>query len=246
MAVACTSAYGFGVALTRRVAWWVPSLFLMAVVIGFVLGLLLTGPSGENRTDRIVAMSWGEGRYGPAFYGAQVYLSPESGGYRVKARVHLGRGNGSFFDCGELGIASSESEAVRKWGTIEWRTDGIHIGRGTNDFFRPKDFTRISSLICTDSGTPSKVPSIVGLSLTVLGVNNTAQRAQSGRLSPSVLFEFSVVQSGGAYTRIATTEGPESAEEERWAADVKCWPTACLHDIFCGCHLGFCDGCFPG
>ena len=40
-----------------------------------------------------------------------------------------------FHDCGELGRVKTAEEAVAKWGKIDWREDGLHIGTGTNAFF---------------------------------------------------------------------------------------------------------------
>lgn len=82
-----------------------------------------------------MAVSWGDGKFGPAFYGAYVYLEPVATGYVVRARVAIGRGNGYFHDCGELGRTASEAEAVAQWGKIEWHEDGLHIGNGTNHYF---------------------------------------------------------------------------------------------------------------
>ncbi len=72
----------------------------------------------------------GDGRYGPAFYGAQVYLLPADGEYEVRARVMLGRGNDYFHDLGPLGRVATPEEAVGRFGTIQWRPDGLHIGDG--------------------------------------------------------------------------------------------------------------------
>ena len=80
-------------------------------------------------------MSWGDGKYGPSFYGALVYLRSQNGGYSVRARVYIGRGNNYYHDCGEFGTVLAEPEAVARWGTIAWREDGLHIGEGTNEFF---------------------------------------------------------------------------------------------------------------
>jgi len=80
-------------------------------------------------------MRWGDGKNGPSFYGAHVYLESRSSGYSVQARVYIGRGNDYFQDCGELGTVQTDAEAVARWGTIEWREDGLHIGSGTNQFF---------------------------------------------------------------------------------------------------------------
>jgi hypothetical protein len=113
-------------------------LIALALLIGLVVGWLCAHTVSATRLDRVVAMSWGDGKYGPAFYGAHVYLEPTSGGYSVRARVEVGRGNGYFHDCGELGTARTDAEAVARWGTIEWRGDGLHIGSGTNESFLPR------------------------------------------------------------------------------------------------------------
>lgn len=88
--------------------------------------------------SKLLAVSWGDGKYGKAFYGAIVYLEPATFGQRVKARVQIGRGNPMFHECGELGRAATAEEAVAKWGKIDWQDDGLHIGTGTNAFFLPR------------------------------------------------------------------------------------------------------------
>lgn len=108
----------------------------LAVAIGF--GLFAAGwVSGRSpnadRIDRLVAMSWGDGKHGTAFYGAQVYLEPlePDGGYSVRARVHIGRGDYYFayvHDMGEIGRAATDAEAVARFGSIVWRADGVQFG----------------------------------------------------------------------------------------------------------------------
>jgi hypothetical protein len=94
--------------------------------------------SGDN-VEQIVAMRWGDGKYGQAFYGAQVYLQPSDGEYVVRARVHIGRGNGYFHDCGPIGRTKTAEEAVGKWSAIEFRDDGLHIGVGPDAYFLRRD-----------------------------------------------------------------------------------------------------------
>ena len=108
---------------------------VVALLVGFIVGWIRASSVGATRLERVVAMSWGNGKYGPSFYGAHVYLEPASSGYSVRARVYIGRGNDYFHDCGELGTAQTDSEAVARWGTIDWREDGLHIGSGTNQYF---------------------------------------------------------------------------------------------------------------
>jgi len=108
---------------------------ILAVALGFTAGWMLASRRSETRMDRVVAMAWGDGKYGQAFYGAQVSLEPAASGYTVRARVYIGRGNDYFYDCGSIGKAADDVEAVKKWGTIEFRPDGLHIG----DYFLPRE-----------------------------------------------------------------------------------------------------------
>jgi len=108
---------------------------VVALLVGFVVGWVEASSKNATRLERVVAMSWGDGRYGPSFYGAHVYLEPLTNGYSVRARVYIGRGNNYFHNCGEIGTAQTDSEAVARGGTIDWREDGLHIGRGTNHYF---------------------------------------------------------------------------------------------------------------
>jgi hypothetical protein len=107
----------------------------IALLVGFIVGWILANSVSATRLERVVAMSWGDGKYGSAFYGAHVFLEPRKSGYSVRARVHIGRGNDYFHDCGELGTVQTDAEAVARWGKIEWREDGLHIGNGTNHYF---------------------------------------------------------------------------------------------------------------
>jgi hypothetical protein len=111
---------------------------VVALLVGYLVGAVVEGNASRKELGRLVAVSWGDGKYGPAFYGAHVYLEPVTSGYSVRARVYVGRGNDYFHDCGELGRVQTDAEAVARWGTIEWREDGLHIGRGTNHYFLPK------------------------------------------------------------------------------------------------------------
>ena len=111
---------------------------VFALFICFVVGWIKSSHVNETRLDSVVAMSWGDGKYGAGFYGAHVYLDPVDTGFLVRARVYIGRGNDFFHDCGWIGTASTDAEAVAKWGRIEWREDGLHIGSGPNEYFLPR------------------------------------------------------------------------------------------------------------
>jgi len=113
--------------------------FVVVAVVAFLLGgvaaSIRLNDASETQVARIVAMSWGDGGYGPAFYGAHVYLVPLTSGYSVRARVYIGRGCDYYHDCGELGTVQTDTEAVARWGTIDWQADGLHIGSGPDSYF---------------------------------------------------------------------------------------------------------------
>jgi len=101
---------------------------LACLLLGYAIGWIFGVERNKAMTNRIVAVSWGDGEYGEAFYGAYVYLVPESGDYSVRARIYIGRGNDYWHECGEIGRAETDVEAVEKWGTITWTDDGLNIG----------------------------------------------------------------------------------------------------------------------
>ena len=111
------------------------SIACVALLMGFIMGWVRANNVSATHLERVVAMKWGDGKYGPSFYGAHVYLEPASSGYSVRARVYIGRGNDYFHDCGELGTVQADAEAVARWGEIDWREDGLHIGSGKNEYF---------------------------------------------------------------------------------------------------------------
>lgn len=117
------------------------TLFVVALltgIVGFVAGWGAVAATSAKRAGRVVAVSWGDSAQTKAFYGAFVYLRQKSDHYSVRARVYLGRGGEDFYECGELGKAGTPAEAVERWGTIEWKPDGLQIGGGTNRFFISK------------------------------------------------------------------------------------------------------------
>jgi hypothetical protein len=114
------------------------TLFIIAVltgIVGFVAGWGAVAAKASKRAGRVVAVSWGDAPHAKAFYGAFVYLRQKPQGYSVRARIYLGRDGANFHDCGELGITATPAEAVERWGQIEWQTNGVRIGAGTNRFF---------------------------------------------------------------------------------------------------------------
>ena len=97
-------------------------------VLGFVTGAYCLSRDHSAQVGDVIAMDWGDGKYGKAFYGAQVYVVPAGARFIVRAQIHIGYGNGYLHDGGVLGIGNSFEEAVQKWGKIEWRPDGLHVG----------------------------------------------------------------------------------------------------------------------
>ena len=102
--------------------------------LGFAGGGWFLSHGRSERVGDVVAMVWGDGKYGESFYGAQVYVEPVGSRFVVRARIHIGHGNALFEDCGVLGTEDNFAEAVRKWGKVDWQPDGLHIG----SYFLPR------------------------------------------------------------------------------------------------------------
>jgi hypothetical protein len=102
---------------------------------GILLGVLI-GRLAPRETTQTIAMRWGDGKYGSAFYGAEVYSVRVGSELSVRGRVWIGPGNAYFHDCGELGRVALHEDAVARWSTIRWQEDGLYIGTGSeNDYF---------------------------------------------------------------------------------------------------------------
>jgi len=122
--------------MTRKILLLTGALVLMT--LAYFIGQVVANFAAEKRESQLVAVSWGDGRYGPAFYGAYVFLVPANDGFSVQAKLKIGRGNSMYRECGELGRARTAEESVARWGNIEWKTDGLHIGRGSDEYFLPQ------------------------------------------------------------------------------------------------------------
>jgi hypothetical protein len=104
-----------------------------AVVLGFIGYGAGLWQSYINR-ERTLAMAWGDGRAGKAYYGAKVMLKPDAQGYTVNVKVVMGPYglDGDDFvryhDFGTIGHVATTEEATQKYRTIVWKKDGLHIG----------------------------------------------------------------------------------------------------------------------
>jgi hypothetical protein len=103
-------------------------IFVAGLLVGGVVGWYLPRSNTEF-TERVIAASWGDGKYGPSFYGAQVYLEPVRDGYSVRGQVWIGPGNPYIHDCGELGRVENYRQAVQKWSKITWKERPLHRQR---------------------------------------------------------------------------------------------------------------------
>ena len=111
---------------------------LAALLVGVLLGsvgALLWRATPQSPDDGTVAAAWGDGKYGPAFYGTKVYEQAGKSGLDVFVTVAIGQGNGYTHDPVLLGHVASHAEAVARFGRIEFRPDGLHVG----DWFMPRD-----------------------------------------------------------------------------------------------------------
>lgn len=110
-------------------------LVVLCLTIGYCAHWFVTRDRGRQAVHSIIAMSWGDGRYGKAFYGAEIYIKPTGTEYAVRGRVWIGRGNATWHDLGKLGTVATPAEAVEKWGRIEWTPEALVVGPGDPEPF---------------------------------------------------------------------------------------------------------------
>ncbi len=103
-------------------------IYLLSISICCIFGFTAGFLSSPNESENLLTVSWGDGKYGKAFYGAQVFAYPETGKYRVEARVAIGHGNGYYHNCGVIGRVATWAEAKDKYGNITWTPSGLNIG----------------------------------------------------------------------------------------------------------------------
>src|SRR5438067_1784565 len=113
-------------------------LWLSISLATYCAGWLTANARNEEELNRVIAVSWGDGQYGKAFYGARVFEVPRSTGLSVHAIVAISPNGVRFHDCGEIGRAESHADAVSRWGQIAWREDGLHIGSDLDGYFMPR------------------------------------------------------------------------------------------------------------
>jgi hypothetical protein len=112
------------------------------VLISFVAGLFVAYRSSSHRRSRVLAMSRSflnvSGYSNPAPAVASVALDAVDGRHRAQLELEVTTDYGTGYTQRQLGSAASIDEAIRRWGSIDWREDGLHVGRGTNEFFMKK------------------------------------------------------------------------------------------------------------
>jgi hypothetical protein len=105
------------------------SVAVLLAVVGFALSAYLY--RAAIQLDHLVAVSWGDGKYGRALYGAYVFYEERDSQVLVKLSVRIDRG--SFWsqyahDTRTLGTAKDAADAVAQWGTITWSAEGLKVG----------------------------------------------------------------------------------------------------------------------
>jgi len=102
----------------------------LAASLGYAVARFVHANDVTDAIQQVVTVSWGDGKYGKAFYGAEVYLEPAAAGYAVRGRIWIGRGNSYWHDLGVLGNVATSEEAVAKWGRVQWDETAVTIGPG--------------------------------------------------------------------------------------------------------------------
>lgn len=110
---------------------------LVLVLVASIAAFLLadTWDYLEDRAtvlERLVTVSWGNGKYGDAYYGAYVHYEPSlNNTVEVKLTVRIGRGNAWVryeHDERTIGTARDPVDAVARYGVVSWSEEGIRVG----------------------------------------------------------------------------------------------------------------------
>ena len=111
-----------------------PEFILVAMVclmIGYGTGAVLTERKKMVTLENSVALKWSDGVSDSPPLGAHVYLEPHMDGKSVRLRVYIGREKPQFFMLGrngEIDVVRDAQQASRKWSSILWKSDGLHVG----------------------------------------------------------------------------------------------------------------------
>jgi hypothetical protein len=68
---------------------------------------------------------------------AFVVLEATTNGYIVNVDIEMEHPGGTGYRRESVGKVSSLKDALSNWGFVEWRDDGLHVGKGSNEFFVP-------------------------------------------------------------------------------------------------------------
>lgn len=109
----------------------------LAAVVALVAAVLIAYTWSDLKeraliAERLVAVSWGDGKYGKAHYGAYVHYEPRfNGTVNVKLTVRIGRGSlwrGYLHDARSIGTARDPVDAVARYGVLTWSEEGLRVG----------------------------------------------------------------------------------------------------------------------
>ncbi len=108
---------------------------LVCLMIGYGTGAVLTERKKMVTLEHSVTLRWSDGVFDDPPLGAHVFLEPHMDGKSVRLRVYIGRSQPQFYmpgRIGEIDVVRTAEDAAKKWGQIEWRSDGLHVGVDKN------------------------------------------------------------------------------------------------------------------
>ena len=104
---------------------------LVCLMIGYGTGTVLTERKKMVTLENSITLKWSDGIFDDPVLAAHVFLEPHMNGKSVRLRVYISRDRPQFYmpgQIGEIDVVHTPEEAVQKWGNIEWREDGLHVG----------------------------------------------------------------------------------------------------------------------
>jgi hypothetical protein len=121
---------------------WQPLRYAGLVMLGLVAGWGLTSASNSHRLSKVIAMQRTllvHRLYtNPLPSVASVVVEQATNGLDVKIELEMTDPYSTGYRTIDIGHCASREEVIRKWGFMDWREDGLHVGRGSNEFFVPQ------------------------------------------------------------------------------------------------------------
>ncbi len=95
---------------------------------GYSVGALAARKAADVEFGQLVVAAWSESRFRAGPYGAYVHFEPAGHYNKLVLNIYSHEKSLRLRYSWVMGSVLSHEQAVARFGTIEWREDGLHIG----------------------------------------------------------------------------------------------------------------------